>query len=169
MKVQKAAILIVEDDENDQLLIKNAFKRIGVKTPILVVNNGKEAIAYLNGEGRFSDRDQFPFPTTIITDLKMPVMDGFSVLEFRKKNPQWAIIPTVVLSASTDLDDIKKSFMLGAAAYHVKPGTSEALRHLLKLFYDYWMTCEVPLTRTTGEQLHTESEGKLGERFGQKH
>lgn len=168
MKVRNPAILIVEDDENDQFLIKSAFSKIGVRTPIQFVSNGKEAIAYLNGDNEFADRDKFPFPTTIITDLKMPVMDGFAVLEHRKKNPQWAIIPTVVLTASEDLDDIKKAYMLGAAAYHVKPNNSDQLRHQLKVFHDYWITCEIPETADTGEQCRTESKGKLGERFSQE-
>ncbi|MGZ4987712.1 MAG: response regulator, partial [Limisphaerales bacterium] len=110
MKAEHPVILIVEDDLNDQLLIQHGFRSIGVKTPIHIVGNGQEAFDYLVGKGEYSDRDQFPFPTTIITDLKLPVMDGFSVLEQLKNNPQWAIIPAVVLTASRDLDDIKKAY-----------------------------------------------------------
>ena len=167
MKVENPVILVVEDDENDRFFIKGAFKKIGAQVPLRIVNNGAEAIAYLNGDGEFSDRGRFPFPTTIITDLKMPVMDGFAVLEHRRRNPQWAIIPTVVLSASTDLDDIKKAVILGAAAYHVKPNTPSELEHQLKVFIDYWRTSEIPQTESSGEMMKTESHGKLGERFQQ--
>ena len=65
-------------------------------------------------------------------DLKMPRADGFTVLQHLKQNPEWAIIPTVVFSTSSDLDDIKKSYMLGASSYHVKPTTMEELRKHLK-------------------------------------
>lgn len=165
MKVENPTILIVEDDKNDQFLIKNAFQNIGVQMPVRFVENGREAIAYLNGDGIYSDRDRYPFPTTIITDLKMPFMDGFAVLERRRENPLWAIIPVAVLSASADLDDIKRAYMLGAAAYHVKPSNPMELRRILKLFVDYWCSVEIPLSDESGEMLPTRSEGKLGERF----
>ena len=113
MKVQNPAILIAEDDANDQFLLRNAFKKIGVRTPLRVVNNGQEAIDYLNGVGIFADRTQFPFPTTIITDLKMPKMDGFSVLQHLKQNPHWSVVPIIVLSASRRSQRHPKSLHAG--------------------------------------------------------
>lgn len=73
----------------------------------------------------------------------------------------------VVFTSSDDLDDIKKSYMLGASSYHVKPMTMDKLREHLKILHDYWMTCETPAVGRTGRRLHTESAGKLGERFSQ--
>jgi CheY-like chemotaxis protein len=167
MKKSQPTLLIVEDDENDQFMLIRGFKKIGVTHPVHVVNNGLEAIAYMMGEGKFSDRDEFCYPTFIMTDLKMPGSDGFSVLEFLKKNPEWAVIPTIVFSASADLDDIKKAYMLGASSYHVKPNSTDALTHQLAVLHAYWVTCEVPQVDVTGRQLHTDSAGKLGERFPQ--
>jgi two-component system response regulator len=160
-------ILVVEDEKGDQFLIKRAFRKIGVTGPIHAVSNGSEAIAYLMGEGKYSDREQFAFPTFIMTDLKMPEGDGFAVLEHLKRNPEWASIPTVVLTASRDSDDIKKSYLLGASSYHVKPNDYQALCKQLKILHDYWMTCQVPEVDVSGMQLSTESEGKLGQRFSQ--
>jgi DNA-binding response OmpR family regulator len=97
----------------------------------------------------------------------MPKGDGFCVLEFLKGNPQWKVIPTIVLSASKDLDDIKRSYMLGASSFHVKPQSHDELRQLLQVINAYWMTCQVPEVDSTGKQLATDSVGKLGERFGQ--
>src|SRR3954469_15258419 len=121
MKNAKFTILQVEDDENDQFLIKRTFQSVGVTAPIQTVNNGAKAIAYMKGEGKYSDREKYQYPSFIMTDLKMPIADGFAVLDYLKSNPMWRIIPAVVISASTDLDDIKKSYMLGASSYHVKP------------------------------------------------
>ena len=168
MKLQSATILVVEDDPNDQFIIKEAFREAGADCPIHVVSDGVEAIAYLCGEGEYADRQKFAYPTFIMMDLKMPRMDGFGVLEFIKKNPAWKIIPAVVLSASSDLDDIKKSYMLGASSYHVKPQNMDKLRRQLKVLYDYWLTCEVPQVDISGKQAQTESKGKLGERFSQE-
>ena len=100
-------------------------------------------------------------------DLKRPEADGFAVLEHLKNNPEWAVIPTVVLTASQDLDDIKKAYMLGASSYHVKPTSFEGLQKQLKVLHEYWMTCEVPEVDSAGRQLRTDSKGKLGERFNQ--
>ncbi len=118
------------------------------------------------GEGKYADRKTFCYPTFVMTDLKMPRADGFDVLSFLKRNPEWAIIPTIVFSSSADLDDIKKSYMLGASSYHRKP-SGDGLSLQIKVLYDYWLTCEVPEVDSTGKQIHTDSAGKLGERFEQ--
>jgi CheY-like chemotaxis protein len=167
MKKYHATIMVVEDDANDQFLIQDAFREIGVTDPIQLVASGAQAIAYMMGDGKFADRQKYAYPTFIMTDLKMPDGDGFAVLEFLKSNPQWKVIPTIVLSASADLDDIKKSYMLGASSYHVKPQSHEQLRNQLKVINDYWMTCQVPEVDSSGKQLVTDSKGKLGERFEQ--
>ena len=164
MKTYHATILVVEDDPNDCFLIERVLRKIGVTSPIHVVHDGAEAVAYMTGEGKYADREKFQYPTFIMTDLKMPV-DGFAVLEFLKKNPEWKIIPAVVLSASRDLDDIKKAYILGASSYHVKPQSMDLLSDQLKILHDYWLTCEVPQVDITGKQVETDGQGKLGQRF----
>jgi CheY-like chemotaxis protein len=167
MKKYHSTIMIVDDNPNDLLFIEKALREIGVKDPIHKITGGEEAIAYMMGEGKYSDRSTYAYPTFITSDLKMPGTDGFAVLEHLKKNPEWAVIPTVILSASQDLDDIKKAYMLGASSYHMKPTSFDALRRQLKVLHDYWMTCEVPEVDSTGRQVYTNSKGKLGERFAQ--
>ncbi len=167
MKKYHATILLVDDDLDFLEFVVTAFRKNGVTSPIHTVNDGAEAIAYMMGEGRFSDRTIFEYPTFIVTDLKMPGTDGFTVLEHLKGNPEWAIIPAVVFTSSSDLDDIKKSYMLGASSYHVKPHSMDKLREQLKVLHEYWMTCQTPEVDVSGRQLHTDSVGKLGERFEQ--
>ena len=167
MKKYHATLMIVDDDVNDLFLIERGFRAVGVTGPIHTINGGVEAIAYMKGEGKYSDRTAYTYPTFITTDLNMPDADGFAVLEHLKNNPEWAVIPTVVLSSSNDLDDIKKAYMLGCSSYHVKPGSTERLHAQLKVLHDYWLTCEVPEVDVDGRQLRTDSSGKLGERFSQ--
>src|SRR5688572_658892 len=100
MKRQNRTILIAEDDPNDQMLLSRAFKKLNVTDRMHIVPNGVEAIAYLDGHGKYSDRELFEFPSIVITDLKMPLANGFTVLQHIQKNRDWVIIPTVVLSAS---------------------------------------------------------------------
>lgn len=165
MKRTDFTILVVDDDPNDQYLIRRALKKNAIAEMIQVVSSGAEAVSYLKGEGKFSDRAKFQYPSFVITDLKMSPGDGFSVLEHLKNRPERAVIPTVVLSASADSDDIKKSYMLGASAYLVKPNSSQELLELLTTLYKFWVTCEIPEVDATGKRLMTHSRGKLGERF----
>jgi CheY-like chemotaxis protein len=167
MKKYHSTIMVVDDDPNDLFFIERAFREIGVKDPIHKISGGQEAISFMMGEGIYSNRSLYAYPTFITTDLKMSGTDGFAVLEYLQENPEFAIIPTVVLTSSRDLDDIKKAYMLGASSYHVKPTSPPDLRVLLKVLHDYWMTCEVPQVDINGRQLRTDSVGKLGERFEQ--
>lgn len=160
-------ILVVEDESTDQLLIERALRAIGMKGPIQIVGDGLEAIAYMMGEGKYANREQYAYPSFILTDLKMPRADGFSVLEHLKTNPAWKVIPTAVLTASSDPDDIRTAYLLGANSYHIKPSQFDKLRDLLKVLRDYWQTCQVPEVDLSGRQVHTESKGKLGERYPQ--
>ena len=165
MKTKNPTILVIEDKVTDQTLLKRAFSTVGVSDPIHFLKSGKEAIAYMMGEGEFADRQRYAYPTFILSDLHMPDGDGFSVLEFLKGNPQWAVIPTIILSRSEDLDDIKTAYLLGASSYHVKPASQTGMTHLMLILHAYWMTCEVPEVDLSGRQLLTNDKGKLSERF----
>lgn len=158
-------ILVVDDDPNDILFIQNAFAFVGSPANIKTVHSGAEAIAYLKGEGPCADRFQHPLPDFILTDLKMPDGDGFSVLEFLKQNPETAVICASVLSGSQDNDDIQKAYWLGASSYHVKPASLHELRRLIKTLSDYWSLCEIPEKDAAGLPLQSQSRHKLGERF----
>lgn len=165
MKKYHATLLIIDDDENDLFFIVKALRDIGVTDPIQTSGSAENAIAYMSGDGKYSDRTAYPYPTFVMTDLKMPNTDGFAVLQHLKSNPQWSVIPTVVLSGSRDQDDVNKAYKLGVSSYHVKPTSQDELRTLLKTLHNYWMSCEVPDVDITGKRLDTNSEGKLGSRF----
>lgn len=165
MKKTNPTILVVDDDLNDLLLIQMAFKAVGVTSRVQTAESGQEAVAYLKGDGKYTDRSEYPYPDFVLTDLKMPGLDGFAVLEHLKKNPESAIIPTVIFSGSQDNDDIKKAYLLGASSYHVKPSSPGELRALVKVLHEYWMLCEAPAIDVHGKQIETDSSHKLGERF----
>jgi CheY-like chemotaxis protein len=166
MKRGKLTILTIDDEEADRLLIEAALRSNGVSDQIVCVDSAENAIAYLKGEGDFSDRVRYPYPSLVITDLKMPGKDGFTVLQDIKEHPRWKIIPVLVLSGSADADDVKRSYAMGASCFMRKPSEQSELRRLLKLFYDFWKECEMPEIDISGKQLPTKHVGKLGERFG---
>ena len=165
MRTKNFTILVIDDNPDDQMFITKAFRRNGVTNPIHCVESGDEAIAYLKGEGKYTDRFRFAYPSFITTDLKMACGDGLLVLEHLRTKPDWAVIPTAVLSGSRDLDDIKTAYNLGASSYHIKPVATDDLNNLVRILYDYWMTCEVLQVDSSGKQLPTVSSGKMSERY----
>jgi len=137
-------ILLAEDDANDALLIKRAFAKSGIQNPIYVVLDGEDAIAYFTGEGKYADRLHYPFPEFFITDLKMPRKTGFEVLEWLQQHHECAVVPTVVLSSSSQVEDIKRAYRLGANSYFVKPPDFGGLQELVKRIFEYWARSEKP-------------------------
>jgi CheY-like chemotaxis protein len=83
----KPIILVVDDDPNDLFFIRAAFAIVGLRTHIHTADSGHKAIAYLKGTDSFGDRQAHPLPDFVITDLKMPDGDGFSVLKFLQDHP----------------------------------------------------------------------------------
>ena len=79
--------------------------------------------------------------------------DGFSVLDYLKSTPHSAIIPTVVLSESKDVNDIKKAYTLGASAYLLKSAQPDEFARLLHLLVAFWMVCEVPEVDLAGQRV----------------
>src|SRR4051812_42693976 len=93
-------ILLVDDCENDLFFLKTALEQSGISQSVNSVTDGSEAINYLSGHGKFSDRNQFPFPSVILSDLKMRRLDGFGLLRWLKKHPDFSVIPTLIFSSS---------------------------------------------------------------------
>ena len=132
-------ILIVEDDGNDVLLIRRAFKKAQTVNPLEVVTDGEEAINYLKGEGKYTDRNQYPLPILILLDLKLPLKSGFEVLEWLKKQEGLKRIPVVILTSSSESRDINQAYDLGANTYLVKPVYFKDLIEMFKTIDIYWL------------------------------
>ncbi len=102
MRRAEYAILLAEDDENDILLTKRAFKKAGLDNKLFVVRNGEEAIKYLAGEGSYADRDKHPLPNLVITDLKMPKKNGRDLIHWIRENPRLRDLQVFVLSSAQE-------------------------------------------------------------------
>lgn len=135
---ERFSILLAEDDDNDVMLIQRAFKKHYVDRPIYIARNGEEAIAYLSGQGEFSDRTKYPFPDVVITDLKMPKLSGFELLAWLNENRECKVIPTIVLSSSKEDRDVARAYNLGASTYMVKPASFDELAEMVRRVKDYW-------------------------------
>src|SRR3954471_20328755 len=137
-------VLMADDSEEDIFFVQRAFEKSGVADLFPSVRDGKEAIGYLRGEGAFSDRKKFPFPNVLLTDLKMPGMDGFALLEWLQEHTECKVIPTIALTSSSIERDIHAVYALGGNAYLVKPSSFNEMQAIVELIYQFWSRCETP-------------------------
>lgn len=132
-------ILLIEDNDDDVLLICRGFKRSGISTPLQVLSDGEQAIAYLSGGGIYADRRHFPLPALILLDLRLPKKSGMEVLEWIKRSPGLRRLPVVVLTSSREHSDVHRAYDLGANSYLLKPVEFDHLRALLERLHLYWL------------------------------
>ncbi|HWH69788.1 MAG TPA: response regulator [Candidatus Sulfotelmatobacter sp.] len=150
MKHGSLTILLVEDEEHDIFCLQQATEKAGPAHTLNAAHDGAEAVCYLQGQGQFADRQQYSLPNIILTDLKMPGMDGFEFLQCLREHPDYQIIPVVVYSSSALEADVRKAYRLGANSYMVKPSSIFELVELLRATYEYWSRCECPPMPATG-------------------
>jgi CheY-like chemotaxis protein len=141
---KELTILVAEDDPNDADLLKIAMERAGVTNPVHFVKDGQEAVDYLRGCGKYGDRDKFPFPQVVISDLKMPRLSGLELLDWLHRHPECKVIPTVLLSGSGLAADVEKAYRFGANSYFRKPAGIQQLTELMRVLHRYWCTSEIP-------------------------
>src|SRR5262245_8793713 len=120
---EQSVILLVEDREDDILLVQRSLMRARVINPLFVVRSGEEAISYLRGEGRYTNRAEYPVPDLVLLDLKMPGLDGFDVLRWTRSQAAFKALRIIVLTSSEDVYDVDKAYQLGANSFLVKPSS----------------------------------------------
>src|ERR1051326_8432997 len=120
-------ILHVDDSDEDIFLFEYACKLAGIDDPIQNVNDGQQAIDYLNGSGKFKDRTQFPLPKALLLDLKLPYVMGLDVLKWIRQDSPMKSLIVIVLSSSFYEEDIERAYSLGANAFLIKPSDLNAL------------------------------------------
>src|SRR5215469_9727794 len=104
------AVLIAEDNENDAMAIRATLRDAGITIPLKFVANGSSAIAYLKGTGEYADREKFPLPSVLLIDLRMPLLDGFQVLEWLRTQKQFHDLLIVVLGGHGELSKMREAY-----------------------------------------------------------
>ena len=139
MKKTSAAILLVEDNEDDAFLMQRALQGAGIKNQLLIVEDGQAAVDYLSSTGKYTDRTAHPLPAVVFLDLKLPMLRGHDVLAWIRQQPHLEHLVVVVLTSSNEPHDLKEAYRLGANSYVVKPPTADQLLELAKAFRWYWL------------------------------
>jgi CheY-like chemotaxis protein len=137
MKITNKPILLVEDDQVDVMTIKRALKEIHVMNPVVHMENGEEALAYL----RKQDNER---PCIILLDLNMPIMNGIEFLQVVKHDDQLRRFPVIVLTTSEEQQDKLNSFNLGVAGYMAKPVDYRQFVEVIRSIDLYWTISELP-------------------------
>jgi len=139
-------ILLVEDDARDVELTLTALEDYKLANEVVVCRDGQEALDYLYGRGKFSDRVG-ETPAVILLDLKLPKVDGLEVLEQIKSDERLRMIPVVMLTSSHEERDMMRSYKLGVNAYVVKPVDFHEFINAVKELGMFWAVINEPPPR----------------------
>lgn len=132
-------VLLVEDDDRDVALLRAAFSDLGLAQVLRTVSGPDEAIAYLSGEGAFTDRSAHPHPSLILISLALSRKSDFKMLRWmRMQGIETKRIPVVVLAASRQPPGFDQAYDLGAVSYLVKPIDRDALQSMIKAVVEFW-------------------------------
>jgi len=142
-RFMNCSILLLEDNPDDAWLLERALTKLGFRN-LHLVRDGEEGIAYLSGHGQYADRKRYPVPEFIITDLKMPKLNGLEVLKWLRDNPDFRKVPTLVLTSSRAEQDVASAYGFGANSFLVKPAAFEDLERMGGVIRAYWESCELP-------------------------
>ena len=136
-------ILLVEDNEDDIVLIKDAFAEAKFLAILNGVSDGEKALTYLRREPPYQHAGQ---PGLILLDINMPKMNGFELLEILKKDPCLKSIPVVMLTTSKREEDVVRSYAGGAVSYIPKPIDFSHFVKIVREFELYWtLVSQVPI------------------------
>jgi two-component system response regulator len=124
-------VLLVEDDQDDIDVTLRAFRRAGL-ADIAIARDGVEALDYLHG-------GVCPLPRVVFLDLRMPRLDGFEVLKRVRGDPRTACLPVVVLTSSTEPDDLAAAYQAGANSYVRKTIDVDRFEDVAQQLGRYWL------------------------------
>lgn len=147
MDNQKIHLLLVEDNEDHAELIIRTLSRLGTLIAVHHVSDGESALEYLQHRGRFSSPKDSPQPALILLDLRLPRLDGLSVLKRVKESEELRLIPTVILTSSESENDIYNAYSNHVNSFLVKPMDGVQFTSLIREIEQYWLTLNTPMAQ----------------------
>ena len=135
-----AEILLVEDNEDDVFLTREAFDAAGLRVSLHHVDNGEKCLQFLRKQGIYA---HMPTPDLILLDMNMPVMNGHEVMSEIVRDEKLRHFPVVVLTTSYEIADIRKMYGLRCSSYITKPVNFENFVKAISQLAGYWLTVVV--------------------------
>ena len=132
-------ILLVEDNPDDEELTMRSLRRAKIANEIVVAHDGREALDYLFCEGIHAGRDSEKPPALVLLDLKLPKLNGIDVLKQLRAHESTALVPVVILTSSSEDEDMLQSYRSGANSYVRKPVDFAAFAEAVTQLGVYWM------------------------------
>ena len=132
-------ILLVEDNPDDEELTLRALRQGNVANEVAVARDGSEALDFLFCTGSHAGRDAAQMPTVVLLDLKLPKLGGIDVLKRMRADRRTKLIPVVVLTSSSEEEDMVRSYESGANSYVRKPVEFAAFATAVAQLGVYWM------------------------------
>src|SRR5882762_1840171 len=132
-------IMLVEDSPDDEELTTRALRQAKIANEIVVARAGAETLDFLFGEGAHDGRDLSRMPAVILLDLKLPKLSGLDVLNRLRADPRTKLIPTVILTSSSEEEDMLKSYQSGANSYVRKPIDFGQFANAVSQLGMYWI------------------------------
>ena len=140
-------ILLVEDSPDDEELTTRALRQAKIANEIMVARDGAEALDFIFGEGSHAGRDTSRMPAVILLDLKLPKLSGLDVLKRLRSDARTKLIPTVILTSSSEDEDMVKSYQLGANSYVRKPVDFSQFAGAVSQLGVYWLLLNQPVPK----------------------
>lgn len=153
MRQDNFVVLMAEDNEHDVLATKRAWKKHKILNPLYVVENGEDCLDYLHNRGKYVDPQEAPRPRLLLLDINMPKLDGISVLERIRNDPDLRYLPVVMLTTSKAEEDKLASYSLGVNAYIQKPVGFDNFAKAVKNINLFWALVEVPPSGPKHEEM----------------
>ena len=142
--MSKKAILLVEDNPDDEALTLRAFKKSNILNEVVVARDGAEALDYLFATGLYAGRDTSVMPEVILLGLRLPKMDGLEVLRRLRADERTRLLPVVILTSSKEEQDIINGYSLGANSYIRKPVDFRRFTEAIRQLGMYWLVLNEP-------------------------
>jgi CheY-like chemotaxis protein len=132
-------ILVVEDNPDDEEMTLRSLSQAGLANDVQVVRDGVEALDFLFGTGPYAGRDMQRMPTVMLLDLKLPKLNGIDVLNRMRADDRTRNIPVVILTSSSEDEDMVRSYNSGANSYVRKPVIFSDFVGVVSQLGMYWL------------------------------
>lgn len=138
------AMLLVEDNAQDEMLTLRALRKVNLVNQVEVVRDGQQAVDYLFQQGEFADRAGMALPAVVLLNLGLPRLGGLEVLERLRADPRTCLLPVAILTSSDEEQDRLASYKFGANSFVRKPLDFAEFAEAVAKLGVYWMALNEP-------------------------